>query len=211
MTSCSRDRVTAVGLDIGSVNCGLGVIEAWGHGSCGISIEELGQYTCKVPDGVKATSAQRLHEVECMMNYPNEDFVTIVGIEGYTNQSRSFTSFSIGEMGGYVRKIVYDSKITYAVIIPPIFLNSLCGAGGRGLSHSKRKRIIADYLKLYCCLQGDNEHTTDALGYAWLAYLALIWRWGYPNLVKDFLPGSASLIASLQDKKHWLKVGDPKR
>ena len=202
---CSLGKITSLGLDIGSVNCGLGIIRVWGDAdSMQLNIESSGHVTRKVPGGVSATSVARIKLVDSMAAYCRDEAVDIAGVEGFTNQPRSFTAFSIGEMGGYVRSWIYRSDIKHAVIIPPVYLNTLCGAGGRGLKPAQRKYIIGHYLEHHCGLKGDSEHEMDALGFAWIACLVLIFRNGGSDLVRHCLGDKIRLIQNLQHLKYWL-------
>ena len=217
---CLPDKITSIGLDIGSVNCGLGVINVWisstvsvvgGAGAVtdSLNIECVGGGGYSVPDGIRATSGVRIELVDSMIDVlePNVEVGSIIGIEGFTNQPRSFTAFSVGEMGGYVRHWAYKSKAKYAITIPPMFLNSLCGAGRRGLTHKQRKETIGNYLEEHCGLRGDNEHETDALGFAWIAGLVLLFKQGREKCVRYHLGRKIHIIEKLQDLKYWLKEG----
>ena len=205
---CLPDKITAVGLDIGSVNCGMGIINVWEwDGSAQLNTENVGGGSYSVPGGIKATSGARIEFVGSMIDTiePNVDAGSIIGIEGFTNQSRSFTAFSIGEMGGYFRYWAYKSNAKHVIIIPPIFLNSLCGAGKRGLTHAQRKKIIGDYLEKYYGLRGGSEHETDALGFAWIASLAVLFKEGFEECIRYHLGRKVFIIERLQDVKYWLK------
>ena len=214
---CLPDKVTSIGLDIGSVNCGLGVIDVWSSSTvlserlafCKGQLDVKGVGGCgrSVSGGIKATSGVRIEFIDSMIDIlePNVETGSIIGIEGFTNQPRSFTAFSVGEMGGYVRYWAYKSKAKHAIIIPPMFLNSLCGAGKRGLTHKQRKELISNYLQEHCELRGDNEHETDALGYAWIAGLVLLFREGHEQCIRYHLGRKIHIIEKLQDVKYWLK------
>ena len=214
MTPCLPDKITSIGLDIGSVNCGHVVINVWGDvvdaiygNDVQLNVKPVGGSGCSVPGGIRATSGVRIEFVDSMVGIlePNVKAGSIIGIEGFTNQPRSFTAFSIGEMGGYVRVWAYKSKAEHVIVIPPMFLNSLCGANRRGLTSEQRKKIIGAYLQEHCCLKSENEHVVDAFGYAWIASLALLFKRGFEKCVRKHLGRKTHIIEKLQDVKHWLK------
>ena len=206
------NSTVAMGLDVGSVNCGRGVIKVWpddNHTEFNISMIEA--LSGKVPYGIKADPIDRIKFIEGYLQLRGvvAHTLTILGIEGFTNQQKSFTSFSTGEMGGYVRYASYYSdRVPNIVIIPPMFLNAFCGANKRGTKQSERKKIIKKYLQEHCSLEDSNEHATDALGFAWLAYLAYTYKGGYElsrTLIKKCVGRKIHIIEKLQDDKYWLK------
>ena len=96
---CLPDKITSIGLDIGSVNCGIAVINIWtdttiqvegGAGSVtdSLNIECVGGGGYSVPGGIRATSGARIELVDSMIGVlePNVEVGSIIGIEGFTNQ-----------------------------------------------------------------------------------------------------------------------------
>jgi len=147
-----------IGLDLSLCNTGWVVLNNLGV------VVDFGTITPK-----KLRMANRLYYIMCNIKKILKVYKPDVAIiEGYAYSPNANMAFSIGELGGVIKVILYVNKIQYIIAAPKTVKKFFTGNGNAS------KDLMKKYAKKDWNNEFNTEHEVDAYAMALLGHFAVV-------------------------------------
>jgi len=206
--------IKTVGIDLAPVSSGLSAFEMRSH-SWETRVVDAGVLHISSGAGKQTQFNQQLHAACKAVEFVKKHKPDLIGIEDYTNQFKTHVGFSMGQMGGIVRLLLWQEGYRMLQLTPSRLDKMVMPKGKDNRpAKNKKKQFVTDWLNKAIGVEFSGKakevsDMSDATVYALIAacFFSAYWLQHIPDWMnerqREILMAKGPPAGSMLDKKGW--------